>query len=305
MANGKGKGGRGSSAPRREKTTERGGGKWTPSPAQATWSCGCLGMNASKNWGWRESCVACNKPRPKKLTRHTTEVVSSPPKDRPWSGEARLRQSEKEVRDLRDELAAIKKGKGRAAHDIPVEDDDHKDVGMDDVELPGSANQEVQKLRAKKKELQRTLAAIKKMPTSVCASFVSTQSRDVQAKVDELDKEIEKALPAHQKVAAAHRTLEASKKTLEKAIKIRDQARDEYEEARETLKAADKELDEAKEAHKVQADALAALETPPGVIIQDKVPGRIKGAERKRGRWITEKKEAVGRQGHIRIWLAI
>ena len=173
------------------------------------------------------------------MTRHTTEIVPSAPKDRPWSGEARLRQSEKEVRNLRDELAAIKKGKGRAAHDIPVEDDDQKDVGMDDIEFQGSTNHEVQKLRAKKKELQRTLAAIKKMPASVCAAFVSTQCKDVQAKVEDLEKEIEKALPAHQKVAAAHRVLEASKKTLEKAMEVRDQARDENEEAQETLNTAE------------------------------------------------------------------
>ena len=98
------------------------------------------------------------------MIRHTTETVPSFPRDRPWSGEATFGQSEKQVQELRMEPNTLKR---KEAHDIPVGDDN--DIGMHDAaETVEGPSDDLQRLRAKKRETQRTLIAVKKMPTTVC-----------------------------------------------------------------------------------------------------------------------------------------
>ena len=139
------------------------------------------GPDAHSNFVCRVRCVACDASRPRKVVRHASETVPSFPRDRPWSGEARLRQSEKEVQELRMDLNTLKR---KEAHDIPVGDD--KDTGMDDVaETVEGPCDDLQRLRAKKREMQRTLVAVKKMPTMVCGDFVAVQAKGPEGQYTE------------------------------------------------------------------------------------------------------------------------
>ena len=199
MSNGKGKGNAGKNGSQRKKAIGDGGAPWLKGAEQKdNWSCGCGGYNAHRNYTWRDKCIACDAPRPKKVVRHTTETVPNIPRDRPWSGEARLRQSEKQVQELRMELNTLRR---KEAHDIPVGDD--KDIGMDDAaETVEGPNDDLQRLRAKKRDMHRTLMAVKKMHTTVCGDYVAAQVRDLEANIQSLYVEIEESQPAHQKVVA-------------------------------------------------------------------------------------------------------
>ena len=60
---GKRQGSSGKNGPTRRKATEDGGVPRASRPAQETWGCGCKGLNADRNFGWRLNCVACDSPQ--------------------------------------------------------------------------------------------------------------------------------------------------------------------------------------------------------------------------------------------------
>ena len=83
-----------------------------------------------------------------------------------------------------------------------------------------------------------------------------------QAEVDQLDQDIEGAMPTHLKLASCHRTMEAEKKGLDRAVTARDAARERAEQASENLRSKEELLVQARASHEKAADAIAALEKP-------------------------------------------